>query len=251
MLEVSEAAARRPGMLRRALAGAWHVPAGFGFLLKRPRLLALAALPIALVSALLVAGLIAGLFAVPVVDTLIAQQERSPGLLARLFAAALFLGLPFAGMLSGFAFALALAAPILEKLSERVEAIVRGAPQTANGRSLADEVRDALRGALYFASRAPGVFLISLVPIVGPPLGALWAAHALAFQLTEGPLLRQGLDFMQRRLWHGRYRSESLGFGLLGLATLFVPLANLLVAPALVVGATRLVLELRDKEARA
>ena len=40
-------------------------------------------------------------------------------------------------------------------------------------------------------------------------------------------------------------------FGFLGLAALFVPLANLLVAPALVVGATRLVLELRETEARA
>lgn len=249
MSEVPEAARSRPGVLRRAAAGAWHVPAGFFFLLKRPRLLALAALPIALVSALLVAGLVAGLFAVPVVDELVVQQQRSQDLLARLFTAALFLGLPFAGMLAGFALALVLTAPILEKLSERVEAIVRGVPQPA-GRGLAADVRDALRGAFYFASRAPGVFLISLVPIVGAPLGALWAAHALAFQLTEGPLVRQGLDFMRRRLWHARFRAESLGFGLLGFATLFVPLANLLVAPALVVGATRLVLELRETEAR-
>lgn len=249
MSEVPEAARSRPNVLRRAAAGAWHVPAGFVFLLKRPRLLALAALPVALVSALLVLGLIAGFFAVPVVDELV-QQQRSQDLLARLFTAALFLGLPFAGMLAGFALALVLTAPILEKLSERVEAIERGVPQLADGRSLAAEIRDALRGAFYFASRAPGVFLVSLVPIVGPPLGALWAAHALAFQLTEGPLVRQGLDFMQRRLWHGRFRAETLGFGLLGFATLFVPLANLLVAPALVVGATRLVLELRESEAQ-
>lgn len=250
MSDVSQAAPR-PGVLRRALAGAWHVPAGFVFLLKRPRLLALAALPVALVSALLVGGLIAGLFAVPVADELVAQQQRNQALLARLITAALFLGLPVAGMLAGFALALVLVAPILEKLSERVEALVRGAAQPANGRSLAAEIRDALRGALYFASRAPGVFLVSLVPVIGPPLAALWAAHALAFQLTEGPLVRQDLDFMQRRLWHGRYRAESLGFGLVGLATLFVPLANLLIAPALVVGATRLVLELRETETRS
>jgi len=248
MSEPKEAAAPRPGILRRAAAGAWHVPAGFAFLLRRPRLFALAALPIALVSALLVTGFIGGLFAVPIVDDLVVRQGQREDWLARLLTAALFLSLPFAGMLAGFALALVLTAPILEKLSERVEAIVRGVPQPPDGRGLAAEIRDALRGALYFASRAPGVFLVSLVPIIGPPLGAIWGAHALAFQLTEAPLARQGLDFIQRRLWHARFRAESLGFGLLGFATLFVPLANLLVAPALVVGATRLVLELRQSE---
>ncbi len=49
-------------------------------------------------------------------------------------------------------------------------------------------------------------------------------------------------------MWHRRYRAESLGFGLAGLVILFLPLANLLLVPALAVGATRLVLELQELE---
>ena len=35
-----------PGPLRRLAAGAWHVPAGFAFLFRNPRLLPLAILPV-------------------------------------------------------------------------------------------------------------------------------------------------------------------------------------------------------------
>lgn len=238
----------RPGPLWRALAGAFHVPAGIAFLVRAPRLWLLAALPAGLTAVLLVFGLLAGLFAVPFVDELIAPQREERGLLALLFAAAIWGGLPVAGLLLGLALALLLASPILERLSWAVERHVLGQAIDARQGGLAWEVSQSLRGALYFAARTPGFFLVSLVPFVGPVLGALWGAHALAFQMTEPPLQRQGLDFWARRMWHRRYRAESLGFGLAGLVTLFLPLANLLLVPALAVGATRLVLELQELE---
>lgn len=236
---------RRPGPFWRALAGAFHVPAGILFLLRAPRLWPLAALPVALTAFLLLSGLLAGLFAVPLVDELITSERDEGGLIGLLFAAAVWAALPITGMLLGLALALLLASPILERLSQAVERQVRGESIGA-GQGLAWEAAQSLRGALYFALRAPGVFLLSLVPIVGPVLAAFWGAHALAFQLTEAPLQRMGLDFWERRSWHQRNRAESLGLGLAGLATLFVPFANLLLAPALTVGATRLVLELQE-----
>jgi uncharacterized protein involved in cysteine biosynthesis len=54
------------------------------------------------------------------------------------------------------------------------------------------------------------------------------------------------MDFGQRRAWHRQYRPESMGFGLVGLALLFVPLANFLLASALTVGGTLMVLELEE-----
>lgn len=236
----------RPSPFWRALAGAFHVPAGIVFLLRTPKLWPLAALPAGLAAFLLLSGLLAGLFAVPLVDELIAPERDEGGPIGLLFAAAVWAALPITGMLLGLAIALLLASPILERLSQAVERQVRG-ESNATGQGLAWEAAQSLRGALYFALRTPGVFLLSLVPIVGPVLAAFWGAHALAFQLTEAPLQRMGMGFWERRNWHRRHRAESLGFGLAGLVTLFVPLANLLLAPALAVGATRLVLELQDQ----
>lgn len=236
----------RPGALRRAAAGAWHVPAGFGFLLRNPGLWPLSALPSALAAVLLLSGLVAGLFAVPFADDWLAQQGQRRQLGGLLLALALYAALPVAGLLSGLALALLLAAPILERLSRETERRVRGRSEEA-GSGLAWEVLQSLRGALYFALRTPGVLLVGLVPFAGPLLAALWGAHALAFQVTEAPLQRRGLDFWARRVWHRENRAESMGFGLAGLLALFVPLANLLLAPALTVGATRLVLELLDE----
>jgi uncharacterized protein involved in cysteine biosynthesis len=54
------------------------------------------------------------------------------------------------------------------------------------------------------------------------------------------------MGFGARRAWHRKWRPESLGFGLVGLVTLIVPFANLLLAPALAVGGTLLVLELEE-----
>jgi uncharacterized protein involved in cysteine biosynthesis len=81
---------------------------------------------------------------------------------------------------------------------------------------------------------------------VGPVAGTIWGAHALAFQQTDVPLARRGRDFRSRRAWHRRYRAESIGFGLAGLVTLIVPLANLLIGPALAVGGTLLVIEFEE-----
>jgi CysZ protein len=156
---------------------------------------------------------------------------------------ALWAGTLAAGVVLGLAVALLLAAPVLERLSHRTEIVTRGgAPGLSAG--MRWEVAQSLRSAAYFMAVAPFVLLLGLIPVVGPPLAALWAAHALAVQQTEAPLVRRGLGFHDRRQWHRRWRAESLGFGLAAFLTLLVPLANLLLAPALAVGATLLVVDL-------
>src|SRR5207245_9781453 len=134
-------------------------------------------------------------------------------------------------------------APCRERLSRRVAAYVR-VRVVEEGGGLKCGLAQAFRVALYFLFAAPAVLLLSLIPLLGPPLGLLWGAHSVAFQQTDMPLARRGMDFGQRRAWHRQYRPESLGFGLVGLVFLFVPLANFLVAPALTVGGPLMVLEL-------
>src|SRR5438034_435762 len=75
-----------------------------------------------------------------------------------------------------------------------------------HSRGLGWEMLQSFKGSMYFVLSAPVVLLLSLVPLVGPVVGTLWGAHALAFQQTDVPLARRGRDFSARRAWHRRYR---------------------------------------------
>ncbi|HET7292858.1 MAG TPA: EI24 domain-containing protein [Vicinamibacteria bacterium] len=247
----TSAALRLPGNLRRAAAGAWHVPGGFLFLVRKPRLLPLAAVPALLAVFCLAGGLAAGLYAGPTVEAALTPAPgRASSVVVALLAASAWLATLTAALALGLASALLLAAPVLDQLSKETERVATGASSDA-GRGLSWEVRESLRSALYFLAAAPLVLVVGMVPIVGPPLGALWAARALSFQLTEPSLARRGLGFGERRAWHRAWRPESVGFGLLALAVLIVPCANFALVPALIVGATRLVVELTGGPAAA
>jgi CysZ protein len=228
------------------VAGAWHVPGAFGFLVRQPRLMPLAALPAAIAAACVGGGLVAGTYAGPAIEAALAPAPgRVPEAVGVLLAISVWIATLTAFLALGLASALLLAAPVLDVLSRQTERLERGLAVDLS-RGLRWEIAQSLRSALYFLAAAPLVFLIGLVPVVGPPLGALWAARALSFQLTEPTLVRRGLAFGERRSWHRRWRPESFGFGLIALLVLVVPCANFVLVPALVVGGTRLVLELPD-----
>jgi CysZ protein len=240
---------RRPSLPVRAAAGAWHVPAGFAFLLRRPRLWPLAALPVVLAVALVFFGLVLGVFVGARVEARFGPEPGRMPVFVELPASLLLwtasLG---SGAFLGLGVALVLSSPILDKLSRRVEALARGRVGDS-GKGLGWEASQALRGSLYFLAAAPGVFLLGLVPIVGPFLSVAWGGRAVAFQMTDPALSRRGLTFQAKRGWHGAWRVESMGFGLAGMVGLLVPFANLLLGPALVAGGTLLVLDLEDVEA--
>ena len=246
VLPPAELPRRRPGFVRRMGAGAWHLLSGVWFLLRRPSFWPLAALPMLLAVVCILSGIALGAFAIPWLEThLLPGRGKIAAGIGILLSLALYLGTLLAGAIAGLAVAMLISAPILERLSRRVEAYVRVHVVEHEG-GLKWEMAQAFRGALYFLLAAPVVLLLSLIPLLGPPLGLLWGAHSVAFQQTDIPLARRGMNFGQRRAWHRQYRPESLGFGLVGLAFLFVPLANFLVAPALTVGGTLMVLELEE-----
>ena len=236
----------RPSLPRRAAAGAWHVPAGFAFLLRHPRLWPLAALPAVLAVVLLFLGAVLGIYVEPRVES---SLTPAPG------AAPVWVELPVslllwtatigAGIFLGLGIALLLAAPLLDQLSRQVEERVRGRV-LESGPGLRWEVLQSLRGALYFLAAAPGVFLLGFIPVVGPFLSLMWGGRAVAFQMTDPALTRRHLSFRDKRRWHRTWLPESQGFGVAGMVGLLVPFANLLLAPALVTGGTLLVLGLED-----
>jgi CysZ protein len=244
MSEPSPESPRRPGLVRRVAAGAWHVPAGFAILVRNPRLWPLAALPVALAVLLMFLGAVLGIFLIPRVE---AQFSPTPGehpvwieIPASLLLWTAMLG---TGVFLGLGLALLLATPALEQLSRQVEARVRGAPVDSS-RGLVWELAQSLRGGFYFLLAAPGVFLLGLIPVIGPFFSVLWGGRAVALQMTDPALTRRGLPLRERWRWHREWRAESQGFGLAGMIGLLVPIANLLLGPALVAGGTLLVLSL-------
>jgi CysZ protein len=244
MSEPSPELPHRPGLVRRVAAGAWHVPAGFAILVRNPRLWPLAALPVALAVILMFLGAVLGIFLIPRVE---AQFGPTPGehpvwieLPASLL---LWTAMVGTGVFLGLGVALLLATPALEQLSRQVEARVRGAPVDSS-RSLVWELAQSLRGGFYFLLAAPGVFLLGLIPVIGPFFSVLWGGRAVALQMTDPALTRRGLSLRERWRWHREWLPESQGFGLAGMIGLLVPVANLLLGPALVAGGTLLVLSL-------
>ena len=240
---------RRPSLPVRAAAGAWHVPAGFGFLLRRPRLWAFAVLPVVLAVVLLFLGLVLGVFLGPRIEARFGPAAGSLPVFVELPVSLLLWTATLGStVFLGLGIALVLASPILDQLSRQVEARARG-QATDSGKGLRWETGQALRGSLYFLLAAPGVFLLGLVPVIGPFLSLAWGGRAVAFQMTDPALTRRGLSFAEKRRWHRAWRAESMGFGLAGMVGLLVPFANLVLGPALVTGGTLLVLDLEDVKA--
>jgi CysZ protein len=225
------------------------VPAGFGFLLRRPALWAFAALPAALAVVLIVLGLVLGVFAGARVEARFAPAPGSVPVWVEL-PVGLLIWTATLGSCAflGLGIALVLASPILDQLSRQVEALSRGHVGDS-GKGLRWEAGQAVRGSLYFLAAAPGVFLLGLVPVLGPFLSIAWGGRAVAFQMTDPALGRRGLSFREKRGWHRAWRAESMGFGLAGMVGLLVPFANLLLGPALVAGGTLLVLDLEEVDA--
>jgi CysZ protein len=246
MTEFARDDPRRPGFPRRAAAGAWHVPAGFAYLVRHPRLWPFAALPAALACLLVFLGAVLGVFLGRWVETALSPAPgRVPVWLDLLLSLLLWTAAVGAGIFLGLGIALLLAAPLLDQLSRQVEAQA-GGTGGESGRGLRWEIGQSLRGALYFLVAAPGVFVLGFIPVVGPLLSVMWGARAVAFQMTDPALTRRGLSFREKRRWHREWLPESQGFGLAGMLGLLVPFANFVLAPALVAGGTLLVLSLED-----
>jgi uncharacterized protein involved in cysteine biosynthesis len=236
----------RPGVLRRGGAGAWHVFSGFWYLLRHPDLWPLAALPTLLAGVCVIGGLFLGAYSMRWLEgALLPAPGRISAGLGVVLMLALWVGALGAGVMLGLAVALLLSAPILERISRRVEERVR-VTVPRGGASWRWDVAQGFKSGVYFLAAAPVVLLLSVIPLVGPLAGLAWGAHALAMQETELPLARRGLDFRARLRWQRRFLAENIGFGVSGLVLLVVPCANFLLAPALTVGGTLMVLELEE-----
>jgi hypothetical protein len=233
--------APRPGAFRRAVAGAWHVPAGLTFLARTPAVRLPALFCGAVTGMFLTAGAGSGLYLLQYVENVVIPAPGAVGeTLGVMVPFLLGVGLVGAGGYVGLTLALLACAPLLQKVALEAQRAVRPA-EPAPG-----DLGQALRASALLAVTSPLVLLLAMLPLVGPVLAALLASYGLAAQQTEVGLARAYPTLRERLAWHRRYLPEVLGFGFSGVMLVIVPCAGFLVAASLAAGAAFLVLEFEE-----
>jgi CysZ protein len=134
-----------------------------------------------------------------------------------------------------------MAAPFYGKLSTKTLALVTGQPASSAEQPMAKVMFAELRRAAYFATRALPLLILSVIPgvnVLAPFLWALFGAWGMALEYMAYPMENKGLLFSDQKRLLKSIRTGALSFGGLAALGLAVPLLNILVAPAAVIGAT-------------
>lgn len=141
-----------------------------------------------------------------------------------------------------------LLAPFSEALSRRAAAIHTGQPSLLNcqvgqkwGRAMAEGVRLVLFQLLLLAISF-GIGL--LLPPLAPAIGILAAILTCTLDFYDIPLAMRGMSLGSKLRLIAANPSLSLGFGVGAWISLFIPVVNIVLLPAGVIGATVLISEL-------
>lgn len=153
-----------------------------------------------------------------------------------------FIGFFIAGFFTFTIFANMLAAPFYGKLSAKTLAMVSGEQALAVAEQPLPKVILAEAKRIgYLSTRALPLLLLSIIPgvnVVAPFLWALFGAWGMALEYLAYPLENQGVLFDQQKELVKSVRLGALSFGGLAVVGLAVPVFNIVVAPAAVIGAT-------------
>lgn len=236
--------------VREFLRGVGDLGRGFGFWGSSPRLMLLGAIPAVVVGAIWVALLVALLssidglagwltgFAAGWEDPVRSSVRVAAGLAVVVLALVV-------GALSFTAVVLTVGDPFYERISRRVEERLGDPPPDRDEPLLRGLIRAARDGlALLAVSLLVGVaaFLIGLIPVAGPALGALFGAIVggwfLAVELTGTPFDARGHRLGERRRILRRSRARTLGFGVATWLLFLLPFGAVVAMPAAVGGAT-------------
>ncbi|MEQ1530137.1 MAG: EI24 domain-containing protein, partial [Methylococcales bacterium] len=134
-----------------------------------------------------------------------------------------------------------LAAPFYGRLAAKTLAVVTGQPLAVVEPPIAKVMSAELKRAGYFALRTVPLLILSVIPginLIAPLLWALFGAWGMALEYMAYPLENAGILFAEQKKLLASVRLGSLSFGGIAALGLAVPLLNIFVAPAAVIGAT-------------
>ncbi|WP_433926539.1 EI24 domain-containing protein [Sorangium cellulosum] len=239
-------------------AGLKAVLGGYGYLFRTPDLWPLALVPTGLALVLTVVLAVAGVKLAPSLVELIVKEPGAGALWTALMVVLRILSLAVvlvAALAVSFALAKPLSGPALERMVRRAEADL-GAPAWPEVGFFADMWRALESSLVALAFTLPilivlGVvgFLFAPASVVVVPLQLAVTALAGAWDLCDCPLSIRGVPVAARVAFVRRNFAAVMGFGS-GLALLsFLPCSLLIVLPAGILGAARLVITLERWEA--
>ncbi len=134
-----------------------------------------------------------------------------------------------------------IAAPFYSLLSIKTMELLSGQKTTLEEQSWTQVFLAELIRVIYLLSRMLPLLLLFIIPVVNliaPFLWTIFGAWGMALEYMAYPLENKGLLFSEQKQILKSGRLASLSFGGLTALGLTIPLLNLIIAPAAVIGAT-------------
>jgi CysZ protein len=134
-----------------------------------------------------------------------------------------------------------MSAPFYSRLAAKTQEIVSGQANNIEELPINQVVFSELKRAVYLISRMLPLLILFIIPginLIAPLLWALFGAWGMALEFMAYPLENQGLLFSEQKQKAKQRLLGVLGFGGVTVIGLTIPVINLIVAPAAVIGAT-------------
>jgi CysZ protein len=224
---------------------------GFEFVVKRPRLLVIGAIPPLVTSVVTVVLLVATALHAGDAATWATPfaEGWDPGwreFFRMLFAVILFAAAVIVLVMVFSAITLAIGAPLYDRISEAVEEAYGGVPGRVDDPArvwVPRVIGQTVVTIVQAIGIGIGLFVIGLIPGVGglvsAVLGAVLGAYMISRELVAGPCDRRGLTLLRdRRELLLREKWFVLGFGVPVYVLLSIPFVSIAVFPAATAGAT-------------
>ena len=152
-----------------------------------------------------------------------------------------FISFFIAGFFTFTVLANLLAAPFYGKLSAKTSALINGQTGAVVEQPLTKVMFAELKRAGYLLKLALPLLMLSIIPgvnVIAPFLWALFGAWGMALEYMAYPLENAGVLFLEQKQLVKSIRWGSLSFGGVAAMGLAIPVLNIIVAPAAVIGAT-------------
>lgn len=134
-----------------------------------------------------------------------------------------------------------LSAPFYGKLSEQALGLISGKPVVIHDIPVIKVLLGELQRLAYLGIRSLPLLFISIIPglnIIAPALWGLFGAWGMALEYLSYPLENSGLIFKDQKQQLKAVRFGALSLGGMAMLALSIPVLNIFVPPATVIGAT-------------
>lgn len=142
-----------------------------------------------------------------------------------------------------------IAAPFYGKLAAKTLMLITEQSGAGEEQPVAKVIAAELKRVAYLATRAVPLLLLFIIPgvnIAAPFLWALFGAWGMALEYMAYPLENAGVLFPEQKRLAKEIRLGALSFGGITMVGLTLPVLNIIVAPAAVIGATLYVNEVKE-----